>query len=139
MTVLWRISLSVCFATTIFVIAGMGQEKLITVALGHWGGTGVNFVVEKNSTSIEYDCAAGKIPGQLKVDKRGNFAMDGSHKLLYPGALRLNLTPKILAVRYEGKITANTLRYKVILKETGELVGEFSAERDKEGRVRGCR
>lgn len=117
----------------------MGQEKLIAVTPGHWGGTGVNFVVEKNSTSIEYDCAAGEISSQLKVDRRGKFAADGSHKRLYPGALRVNLQPKAQPARYEGKITGKTMRYKVTLKETGEVIGEFTAELGKEGRVRGCR
>ena len=120
-------------------MAGMGQETLIAVAPSRWGGTGVNFVVERNSSSIEYDCAVGEIPSQLKVDKRGSFAVDGSHKRLYPGALRVNLQPKAQPARYEGRITGKTLRYKVILKKTGEVVGAFTAELGKDGRVRGCR
>ena len=94
MTSLWSIRLSSVFILTAVVMAGIGQEKLKAVTAGHWGGTGVNFVVERNSTSIEYDCAVGEIRGQLKVDKRGNFSVDGSHKRLYPGALRVNLPPK---------------------------------------------
>ena len=135
----WRLSVSTFVITTMFVINEMGQEKLTAVAPGHWGGSGVNFVVEKNSTSIGYDCAVGVIPGQLKVDRRGHFAADGSHKRLYPGALRASLQPKAQPARYEGRITGKTMRYKVTLTETGEVIGEFSAELGKEGRVRGCR
>ena|SRR5688572_5082235 len=117
----------------------MGQEKLIPVAPSRWGGTGVTFVVEKNSTSIEYDCAVGQISTQLEVDRHGNFAVDGSHTRLYPGARRVKLQPAAQPARYAGKITGKTIRYKVTLKGTGEVVGEFTAELGEEGRVRSCR
>lgn len=130
--------LIVLFSVKILSMANE-QGRYTPVALGKWGGTGVEFVVGKNDVTIEYDCASGTIPGQLKTDRRGNFKVAGFHKYGPFGALRVNLQPKPLPARYEGKVTGRTLKYKVILTDTGEVVGEYTVGRGTEPRIRKCR
>ena len=117
----------------------MAQDGSVNVSEGSWGGTGVELVVKKDSVTIQYDCAAGEIQGRLRTDRRGNFTLDGVHKRLYPGAIRVNLLPKAQSARYKGKITGAILRYKVTLIETGEVIGEFTVERGKPAQIRKCR
>src|SRR5687768_12440304 len=117
----------------------MAQDGTVNVREGSWGGTGVEFVVKKDAVAIEYDCAVGEIRGRLRTDRRGNFTITGVHKRLYPGAIRVNLMPKAQPARYQGKITGATLRYKVTLIETGEVIGEYTVERGKSAPIRRCR
>lgn len=117
----------------------MAQQRQTPVAPGVWGGTGIRIVIEKKLVSIEYDCAVGEIPQPLKVDRRGKFSVDGTHERLLPGALRPQFQPKPLAVRYEGTITGRTIKFKVVGKETDEMIGEFTARLGADAGVRGCR
>jgi hypothetical protein len=130
--------LTILFVLTLTAVA-MGQKRLKTITPGEYGGVGIQFVVGKRDVAIEYDCASGRITESLKADQKGNFVAKGFHKRESPGPIRLKLQPKEQAARYEGKISAGKIRFRVVLIETGEVVGEFIVDRGKEGRIRKCR
>lgn len=117
----------------------LNQDKLIEVASGSWGGTGVGLLVEETIVTMEFDCAVGEIDRPLKTDSKGNFVIDGSYRRLSPGALRPNLAPKAQAARYEGRISGKTMKFKITATESKELIGEFTVERGKEPHIRKCR
>jgi hypothetical protein len=118
---------------------GVAQNKLKKIPPATWGGIGVQFTIAEDTVSIEYDCAVGEISGPLMSDKQGHFVALGFHRRLSPGPIRLNLQPKTRPARYEGKITNKTLRYRVVLTDTGETVGQYSARRGVQARIRKCR
>jgi hypothetical protein len=119
--------------------AAVGQKELNTVSPSTWGGAGVRVVVGEKSVSIQYDCAAGEISKPLGTDRRGKFVANGFHRYLPPGPVRPAFQTKPLPARYEGKVSAGAMTYRVFLIETNELIGQFSAGRDKEARIAGCR
>lgn len=116
----------------------MVEPKIISVPPGNWGATGINVAVEAASVRIEYDCADGEINQKFITDEKGNFSLSGFHTRLYPGAIRVDLLPKPQPARYQGKIAGETMRLKVTLTESGDVIGEFTLERDQTGRIRKC-
>lgn len=120
------------------LMATVDQTRLYAVTPGNWGGTGINVVVEKKSVNVQYDCAEGEMSGPLKTDKKGNFRVDGFHTRHAFGPTRLDNMPRALPARYEGKIIGNVMTVKVTLTKTNEVVGEFTLERGKTGRLRRC-
>jgi len=119
--------------------ASTPQKKYTPVGPGRWGGIGVEFVVSKSAVAIEYDCATGEISQPFKVDRHGNFVVEGLHKHSPPGPVRLNFQPKPQPVRYEGRISGKTIHFKIVVIQTGDVIGEFTAERGKDARLRKCR
>ena len=116
----------------------LAQTKLYAVAPGNWGAAGVGMVVDKESVKIQFDCAAGEIRQQLRMDKKGNFKVDGFYKRGTFGPIRLDNLPKFEPARYEGKITGKVVKFKITLLDTNEVIGEFTVERDKPARLHRC-
>lgn len=116
----------------------VNQSKSVSVMPGNWGATGINFVVEESGVKIQYDCASGEIPQKLLLDGQGGFSVNGVYTRLYPGALRVNLPPKRLAARYEGKISGDKMTLKVTLTETNETLEEVVLQRNVTPRIHKC-
>jgi hypothetical protein len=107
------------------------QGKLEPVTEGVWGGQSVSFTVEKDSVRIEFDCAEGAIPRQLKVDKNGMFRVDGTFTRHSPGPVRRDNQPQPEPAIYNGKVTGNSMTLKVTLVKNNESAGEFTTTRGK--------
>ena len=88
---------------------------------------------------IEFDCATGRIPNALRVDRAGHFVARGVYKLQTPGPIRLKFQPQEQPVLYEGKISSTKMTFRILREGTKELIGEYTAERGKSPRVRKCR
>ena len=116
----------------------MFQTKKTKVAPGSWGGSGIGLSVEETIVSLEFDCATAEIPGNLMIDKGGNFSTNGVYIRRSPGALRTKLPPKRAAARFEGKISGKTMTLRIILIETNEKVGDFTLQRGKSPAIRRC-
>ena len=112
-------------------IENNSQGKLYPVTRGTWGGQSMNFTVEKDSVTIEFDCADGSIPRQLKADKHGNFKIEGTLTPRSPGPVRRDSQPQPQPAIYQGKITGKIATIKVTLAKTNESAGEFTIERGK--------
>src|SRR5207244_11680436 len=94
------------------------QTKLFPVAPGSWGGTGVSVTIDKKTVKIEYDCGEGEIGQQLKIDKKGNFTVDGFHQRGTFGPIRIGHEPKKERARYQGTINGKIMKFKVTMIET---------------------
>jgi len=103
-----------------------------------WGGQSMGFEVLANSVKVEFDCADGLIPRQLKADKKGNFRVEGTLTRHAMGPVRRDDPPKAVPALYEGKITGKTMTIKVTLIKTNESAGEFTTEQGKEPMLFHC-
>lgn len=119
-------------------VTKMNQTKLYTVAPASFGGMGISVSVEKGAVKIEYDCAEGEIPHQLKIDKKGHFKVDGFHKGPNIGPIRQNDPRKPDSVRYEGQIIGKVMKFKVTMVKTNEVLGEFTLKRGREPVMHRC-
>ena len=126
-------------ATRRMMISKVNQTKLIAVKPGIWGSAGFGVTVQKNSVKFEFDCAEGSIARQLMINKHGSFRLDGTYTPQSHGPIRIGRLPKARPARYEGEISGKTMRVKLTLTDTGEVVNTFAAELDKEPRIRRCR
>lgn len=115
-----------------------GQTKLYPVTSGTWGGQSVSFEVGKTGVKIEFDCAEGEIPNQLKADKKGNFKIEGTLTSHPPGPVRRDAVPHPAPAMYEGTIKGNVINLKVTLLKTNESAGEFTIERGKTPTLHRC-
>lgn len=116
----------------------MIQANRTPVAPGEWGAAGAALTVDESGAQIEYDCARGEITEKLTVDAAGKFNANGTHTRLSPGPLRVGGEPQSQPAHYEGKISGKTMTFKVVLTESGTLVGEFTLEEGKTARLRRC-
>ncbi len=115
----------------------MIQTKKTKVAPGKWGGAGIGLTVEETVT-LEFDCAAAEINGDLLIDKAGNFIAEGVYIRRTPGALRTKFPPKRAPARFEGKISGKTMTLKITLTETAEKLGTYTLQRGKPPTIRKC-
>lgn len=116
----------------------MLQTKKTKVAPGNWGGSGIGLDIEETTVVLEFDCATAEIPGNLMIDKAGNFSTSGVYTRRMPGALRIKLLPKPAAARFEGKISGKTMTLKITLTESDEKVGDYTLQRGKTRTIRRC-
>ena len=117
----------------------MTQESTIAIKPGTWGGTGLSFVVKKDAVEVEFDCATATIAHRLTADRTGKFTADGSLEREGPGPTRMDATPTKQKVRFTGAVHGKQMRLKVSFVDTGESIGSFTVELDKQPRLRKCR
>lgn len=115
------------------------QPKLYKVTIGTWGARGAEIVTEKTSVKLRFDCADGEIPRALRTDKRGKFKVEGTYTKRGFGPIRINKPLAIEPATYEGRVTGKSMKIKITVIATGDLVGEFTLIRGREARIRGCR
>ena len=119
-------------------IFSRSQGKLYPVTQGMWGGQSLSFSVGKDAVTIEFDCAEGSIPRQLKVDKKGNFKVQGTFTRHAAGPVRLDNQPKPERALYEGTVNGKIMTVKITLLKTNESAGEFTVEHGKQPMLFRC-
>ena len=115
------------------------QPKLYKVTPSTWGAAGAETVVEKTSVKLTFDCANGEIPLTLKRDRKGNFKVEGTYTRRGFGPIRINNPPKIQPAVYEGKVSGRSMRFKITVIATGDVVGVFRVTRGQEANIHGCK
>ena len=65
-----------------------GPTDRTTLAAGSWGGQHVGLTVTAAATTIEFDCAHGRIEGAIPLDARGRFDVSGTFVLEHGGPAR---------------------------------------------------
>ena len=114
------------------------QTKLYPVTDGSWGGQSISFEIAKTGVKIEFDCADGEIPNQLKADKQGRFKVEGTLTGRGAGPVRRDAVPQPMPALYEGTVKGNVMTLKVTLLKTNESAGEFTIERGKTPSLHRC-
>ena len=114
------------------------QTKLYPVTSGSWGGQSIHFEIAKTGVRIEFDCADGEIPSELKADKQGRFRAEGTLTGRGAGPVRRDSLPQPMPALYEGTVKGNLMTLKVTLTKTNESAGEFTVELGKTPSLHRC-
>jgi hypothetical protein len=104
---------------------------------GQWGGQHISMEVTEEGASINYDCAHGRIVGQIIPDREGNFEVKGFHTPEHPGPTREGEDDEQPAL-YRGSIHDETMTLTVEIVQTKEVAGNFNLTHGSGGRIRKC-
>ncbi|MEP6786945.1 MAG: hypothetical protein ABJB40_00835 [Acidobacteriota bacterium] len=114
------------------------QARVAPVPHGYWGASGIGVTVEEKSVSIQFDCAEAGIREVLTADKTGSFKVKGFYQPHSPGPTRLNDPPKDVPAWFEGKVTGKVMIIKITLVDSKDVIGEYTVELGKTGRMHRC-
>lgn len=96
------------------------------VAMGVWGGKGIEMTVTANGARIDYGCDSGTIDGRLRSDPRGRFFARGTHAFGRGGPRKPgDPAPRARQARYEGVRNGDKLELTVLLPELNRNLGKF--------------
>ena len=117
---------------------GMDQQNSLDVKRGIWGGRGISFVVEKNSSLIDLDCGKAAISSRLRARKDGKFSAIGIMTRSGPGPVMRDAPPRAQRVRFEGRVSGKQMTVKVTLADSGDLVGDYTLGRGAQSELTRC-
>jgi len=101
-----------------------------------WGGDHVSLVTKPGGADLEFDCAHGEIRVEIKTDSEGNFDLAGTLSR-EGGPTRLEDSGQ--PVRYVGRITQDTMTFRIHFRGTDQPSEVFTLKRGSEGRLRKCK
>ena len=118
--------------------AASKPRKMQRLQPGSWGGPHIRINVEKDSATIDYDCANGTIEGPLTYDRKGNFTWRGTHNREHGGPIRIDENNSRRAI-YTGSIKGDRMTLTVKLADSNDVVDTFTLTRGGPGRVFKCK
>lgn len=105
---------------------------------GTWGGEHALLVVTDTAAALEFDCAAGRIGGPLRVEDDGRFAWEGEYVVGHGGPVRQDEVPDVRPAAYAGTTNGRTMLLRVRVKDGSIPELEFTLERGRDARVFKC-
>ncbi len=72
--------------------------------IGIWSGKHITLEISEDGANVDYDCAAGKIDGKIKLGANNSFNILGTYLEEKGGPVRPADQTKAIAVRFVGKI-----------------------------------
>lgn len=115
------------------------SEARRSVRKGQWGGEHISVLVGDSSARLEYDCAQGTIDQPLEIDARGRFKAKGTHTPERGGPITRGEQPDSHPALYTGEITGDKMTISIVLADTKETVGSFTATFGKRPNLFKCR
>ena len=103
-----------------------------------WGGDHVRLVTKPGGADLEFDCAHGEITVELKTDSEGHFDVPGTFAR-EGGPTRLEENSKGQPARYVGRITQDTMTFRIQIKGDDQATEVFTLKRGTDGRLRKCK
>lgn len=125
-------------AALVLAVAGCVHAPARTSAPIVWGGDHVEMRTTPSGSTLDFDCAHGRIDGPLRVAKDGTFAGDGTYGAEHGGPARRD-EPADQKARYSGKITRDLMTLRVVIEGQDSKGLEFQLVRNQPGNVRKCR
>ena len=95
-------------------------------------------IVSDTGATIDYDCAAGRVTGPLRVSSDGSFSWSGVHLPGHGGPVRADEPPNEHQATYTGSATANHLVLTVSLLDNTQPPATFVLDRGVLARVFRC-
>jgi len=114
------------------------ESRTKKLPMGRWGGEHISMEVTERHTTIEYDCAHGRIDQRILLDRRGRFNVSGMHSPERGGPVRQGEQGAGNPVRFSGQVNGKTMKLSVRDSVTKELVGDFTLFYGAEPRLRKC-
>jgi hypothetical protein len=102
-----------------------------------WGGDHVSLVTKPGGADLEFDCAHGEIKVEVKTDSEGNFDLAGT--LSREGGPSRLEEDSGQPVRYVGRITQDTMTFRIHSRGDDQPSEVFTLKRGSEGRIRKCK
>jgi hypothetical protein len=115
-----------------------GPTDRTTLAAGSWGGQHVGLTVTAAATTIEFDCAHGRIEGAIPLDARGRFDVSGTFVLEHGGPARPDEVADTRRARYVGSTAGSVMDLTVTITEPTGDVGTFSLALGQTGHFVKC-
>ncbi len=98
------------WAAVLLLSAGCAAPTAAPVR-GAWGGLHVGLTVTDAGSSLEFNCAAGTVPGAFTLDTAGRFDLSGTYT---PGGGPEPVDPPPpLSARYAGRVTGRSMTLTV--------------------------
>jgi hypothetical protein len=113
-------------------------KKMETVSIGNWGGQHVRLEVTDSGAELDFDCAHGTIKSVLKLDRDGNFDVEGFYARERPGPLREDENQNGEPARFKGHVAGQKMTLTVMLTGTSKTVGTYTLELGKRARIVKC-
>lgn len=114
------------------------DTQLVSVPAGIWGAEGIIVKTDEKGVTIQYECADGRIEQPLMMDVGGNFAVNGIYYRQRGGPIRSDLKQFQQPVRYEGKISGETMTLKITDTESKDVIGEYTLRQGKIPKLTRC-
>lgn len=103
---------------------------------GIWGGPQIRLQADAHSTTIDLDCAHGRITGPIKLDKKQRFSVKGSYELYTPGPQQADV-PVTASARYSGQVSGDTLTLDIV-PASGAPKQSYTLTRGKMSKIIRC-
>lgn len=110
------------------------------VPTGDWGGPHASLRVHATESTLEFDCAFGRIEAPLALDAQGRFSAIGTVTMEAGGPLQSGQAqPRPLRARYEGWTDGREMRLTVtVLAEPEWQLGRFSLQLGRRATLEKC-
>jgi hypothetical protein len=115
--------------------SGIGPPEIIT---GDWGGDHAGLIATPDSSTLEYDCAAGRITEPLRPLSDGSFTAVGTHTPGHGGPIRIDEVLPKRPARYTGRVDGDHLSLTVVMTDSSVTVGTFDLYRGRSPHVFKC-
>ncbi|MDB4906691.1 MAG: hypothetical protein JWO05_1475 [Gemmatimonadetes bacterium] len=103
-----------------------------------YGGDHMGLVVADSATTIEYDCATGRMPGVVVLDGAGRFDVAGVFVRGHGGPIRVGEPEDAHAARYSGRLNGKVLDVTVTVTDQSIPAQSYSLRRGQNPRVFKC-
>ena len=107
-------------------LAGCVGSEIPERVTGEWGGVHLGLVVTAAGADLEYDCAEGRITGEVRPDESGRFSVVGMHFPGHGGPIRIDETRESRPARYDGTVRGDKMTITVTLTDSNEVLGTFA-------------
>lgn len=107
--------------------------------IGIWSGKHITLDVSDTDTTIDFDCAAGKIDGKIRLDKKNSFSILGTYLEEKGGPISPDNQAKPIPVKFVGQIKGKKMMLVVSRNDTKKLIGKFTLYYGREPYLVKCR
>ena len=94
---------------------------------GTWGGPDVQLTVTSQGTTTQFVCAHGTIDQPIASDASGNFSASGTYVYEHPATVVGQPSSDSHSARYDGQLSATTVRFSVTVPDKQQVFGPFTA------------
>ena len=106
---------------------------------GSWGGEHLLMSVADSGATLEFDCAAGFIPGPLVVRDDGEFTWSGSFTPGLGGPVRQDEVRPAYPASYRGDTDGRRMVVRLVLPDSLKIAPqEYELHRGQSARVFKC-
>lgn len=120
-------------------LAACGGSRALPLPGDTWGGRGASMTVQTDSSTLQFDCAHGRITAPWTLDSNGGFDLPGVYVKELGGPTPIGQPPPPEEpARYTGRIVADHMSLTIHITSTSQTVGPFDLVRGSAGILLRC-